>query len=1065
MALSEAQQRAVTRWDQDVCVVAGPGSGKTRVLVERFAWLVREKKISPLRILAITFTDKAATEIKDRLAQEFSDDPGLRIQIERAYVSTVHGFCSRLLREHAIEAGLDPEFSTMEEPESARLLEEAAGAVLDELYRSRPGQLRRLLNSIYSASNPRGRQLDLAGSLIRIYGALRTAGRSISELRQAPPPHAQQVFQMLLDQLSELLAGAPHVSNKSQAECLEAMAAWLARARQAPPWPARSKHFELLHGFLENHRLPPNFLGGKVKQFRDERIPEALSALAADYYAGLAGLLIDAVERLDAEYRRRKRQAGALDFADLEEQAIALLDSSPEVRQAVSSRFEQILMDEMQDTNPLQWKLIERLRRPKRFFAVGDINQSIYGFRHAAPEVFSRYREQVRQSGAVDELDENYRSRQEILDAARTVLSGAPGVEDRALQARRVFFEPDGGAVVVAAATGENSVQARQAEARWVARQILSLVGNLNIQQRRQDQETLRPASFGDIAVLVRSLNLAAPFEQAFREFGIPYLNQGGKTFYETRPVRDLVLLLKVIASPADEAALAGVLRSPLAGVADETLLRMKIAGRMGEVLLALDYAAPEGCDPEDLERLRRFARLLKELRAERDEVSPDRLLVRAIDACDYEGGMDEHSRAAVEKLLAAVRSWYDRHAGPLESLLEELEWRRQAEADAEPPPPATMDAVRIMTIHKAKGLEFPIVMLPALDYAGGGAGDPVQLTSGGGLGIIWRNPWNGAPIKDPAYSKAEQERKIRDEEEENRLLYVAMTRAEQRLYLSFVRKRGKNSGHLQRIAELGEPVAIQADEPPAAAVPAALPAPAGDELLVGRPPLEAQYDSAVTVTSLDVFAQCPRRYWLERYLGLSPTQPAPAEPAGEKSALEFGSLVHDLLAGAEAETPDPEAAALVERFHASELGRRAAQATRVEREAAFIMAAGDVVVRGQIDLWFEEGGELVLVDYKTDQILPEEAPGRAAGYSVQLRFYALALEKRLGRLPDHAYVYFLRTGQHVEVALDRVALEQARKVLDELREAQNQMRFDLRRGEQCLQCRFFKGLCPAGGN
>ena len=1059
MTLSEIQQRAVTRWGQDVCVVAGPGSGKTRVLVERFAWLVRVKKISPLKILAITFTDKAATEIKDRLAQEFSADPDLRIQIERAYVCTVHGFCARLLREHAIEAGLDPEFATMEEPESARLLEEAAGAVLDELYRSKPGQLRRLLNAIYSSSHPHGRQLDLAGSLIRTYDALRTAGRSASELRRvSTAPDAQQVFRTFLDDLEAHLVRVRTDLNQDQQDCIRALGNWLAQARRIETSPPSRKLFQLLESYPR--KLPRKVLEGVLIKFRDGRREEVLSALAAEYYAGRTELLLDAVERLDVEYRRRKREASALDFADLEEQAIRLLDSSPAVRQAVSNRFEQILMDEMQDTNPLQWRLLERLRRPNRFFAVGDINQSIYGFRHAAPEVFSRYREQVRETGLIDELEENYRSRQEILDAARTVLSGAPGIEDRALQARRFFFEPNEGAVVVAVATGENAEQARQAEARWIAAQILSMVGKLTVQQRQQGRETQRPASFGDIAVLLRSLNLAAPFEQAFREFGIPFLSQGGKTFYETRPVRDLVLLLKVIANPADEAALAGVLRSPLVGVADQTLLRMRIAGRMGEVLFGVDKATLEGCDQEDLERLRRFGRLLKELRSERGEVSPDRLLVRVMDACDYEGGLDQHSRAAVENLLLAMRSWHDRHTGPLEALVEELEWRRQAEAEAEPPPPGTMDAVRIMTIHKAKGLEFPIVMLPALDYAGGRSGDPIQFTPDGRLGIIWRNPWNGAAIKDPAYVKAEQERKKREEAEENRLLYVAMTRAEQRLFVSFVRKQGKNSEHRQRILRLGNPIEIQANEQPGAAVSAA--APAEGELLVARPPLEAQHDSAVAVTSLDLFALCPRRYWLERYLGLNPAPPACGEPAGEKSALQFGSLVHELLAGSEAEAPDPEAAELVERFHASELGRRAARATRMEREAAFVMAEDDVVLRGQIDLWFEEGRELILVDYKTDQIPPEEASERAADYAVQLRFYALALEKRLGRLPNHAYIYFLRTNQPVEVALDEAALEQARKVLAELRDSQNQMQFDLRVGRHCTRCRFANGLCPA---
>ena len=161
--------------------MAGPGSGKTRVLVERFCWLVRERKVSPLRILAITFTEKAATEIKRRLAREFAGHPELREQVERAYVSTVHGFCARLLRENPIAAGVDPEFAVMDAPESDRELEEAAHEALDQK-RFWP-----LLEAIYVSTWPGGRQADMAEAVIKIYEAMRTDGRTFAEVRRRAP--------------------------------------------------------------------------------------------------------------------------------------------------------------------------------------------------------------------------------------------------------------------------------------------------------------------------------------------------------------------------------------------------------------------------------------------------------------------------------------------------------------------------------------------------------------------------------------------------------------------------------------------------------------------------------------------------------------------------------------------------------------------------------------------------------------------------------------------------------------------------------------------------------------
>ncbi len=195
----------------------------------------------------------------------------------------------------------------------------------------------------------------------------------------------------------------------------------------------------------------------------------------------------------------------------------------------------------------------------------------------------------------------------------------------------------------------------------------------------------------------------------ALHEFGVPYLAEGGRTFFETREVRDLVHLLQAIANPENELALAGVLRSPLVGAGDETLLRMKQhSAHLARSLSSLDALGAASCDAEDLERLRRFAALLASLRRERDDVSPDRLLMRAMDACDYESGLDGRQRANVAKFLVRVRERHSAKPEPLEALLADIEWLRAAAAEAEAPPGDSSDVVRIMTMHKSKGLRVP---------------------------------------------------------------------------------------------------------------------------------------------------------------------------------------------------------------------------------------------------------------------------------------------------------------------------------------------------------------------
>jgi ATP-dependent helicase/nuclease subunit A len=1059
MDLRPKQEAAVKRSGQDVCVVAGPGSGKTRVLVERFCWLVREQGISPLRVLAITFTDKAATEIKQRLAKEFSGQPGLREQVERAYVSTVHGFCMRLLKENSIAAGLDPDFTVMDAPESAAELRDAANLALDRLNQERAGELRGLLDAVHASTRQGGRQPDIAEALTSIYEAMRTAGKSVSELRQASAqPSGGLTLAAFVEELRGILAGAPPRPAPKQKECIDNLHNWAVRASALAGSPVSKAHFELLNEYPPG--LPRGVLAS-LKHTREERLPLLAATLAGEYYAPLKGLLLDALALTDQLYRQRKRELGTLDFSDLEEQAIELLRANPAVRDSVRDSFDQVLMDELQDTNPLQWELVNLLRSANRFFAVGDINQSIFGFRHADPGVFLEYRRAVvQQGGEVDELNENFRSRGEILAAAEAVAGDAGGVEPRRLEPLRPFGAKPESSVEVIVASGEEAVRV---ESHWIARRIRDLVGSLMVQEGKDRQ---RPARFRDIAVLVRTLGALPPILEAFQAFGVPYLTEGGKTFYETREVRDLVLMLRVIANPMDEIALAGVLRSPLVGIGDETLLRMKQSGA-----LRLDSLEALSCDPDDLERLHRFAVLIDRMRAERDDISPDRLLLRVIDDCDYEGGLDFRGRANLDKFLALVRDSHHGSPRPLEALIEDLAWLRSSESEAEAPPDDSSDVVRVMTIHKAKGLEFPIVFLPALHRGVSRMIPPICLSREGRLGLCWRNPSGAGGLEDLSYRRHRERSEELGRKEEDRLLYVAMTRAEEHLVLSFAQMARPKGSYWRMVTEglrldAGDTPApvrlLRTDQlPEMVAQPAAVEPRREGPMLLVRPTLADQHDSAASVTSVDIFALCPRRYYLGRYIGWQGhTEPAfDSEPAAEPGGVEFGSLVHDLLAGAAADGP-VEALELVSRFQSSELGKRVARAGRAEREFDFVMALEDVVLSGQIDLWFEEGGELILVDYKTDRVRPEAVAAHAELYAVQLRLYALALERITGRLPDQALVCLLRPGQAVPVALDVPLLDEARNLVRSFREAQSSLRFEMHAGEHCARCPFYGELC-----
>jgi ATP-dependent exoDNAse (exonuclease V) beta subunit len=546
------------------------------------------------------------------------------------------------------------------------------------------------------------------------------------------------------------------------------------------------------------------------------------------------------------------------------------------------------------------------------------------------------------------------------------------------------------------------------------------------VAQRIREWVDSKERKYGSIAVLVRALSSTEPFERAFDRFDIPFVVGGGGTFLEARETRDILLLLRALVNPLDDIATVGVLRSPLAGLSDEEIYRM---GREGWLLA--------------------FDRLFGLARRMAGFIPPDQLIARILDECGYVAALPLRARANVGKVLAWLRREFSANPRPLAALLEDLEAVRATGSEAEAPPPEAANVVRILSIHAAKGLEFPVVFVSALHRKPDPRSSAISFSRALGLGWKWRNPVTGEAVPSRVHKLIQAERKVLDQAEENRLLYVAMTRAEDRLVLSYADKKIKSPW--QKIAEAAvAEVSSSTEFPDLPPREAPRPdAPASDMIL----PLAAsagQYDSTASVTSVALFDACPRRYYLSRYLGL---QPEPAEQG--TGATELGLEVHRALAGEDVDSP--EAQLLRTRFQSSPLGQRAARAQRIEREFDVMFAIEGVVLRGQIDLWFEEGGELVLVDYKSGR---DES--RSAEYALQLRLYALALLRYASRLPGRAVLFYLWSENAVDVDLGEENLAEARGKVGELRDAQERMIFPMKPGEQCQRCPFYKGPCPA---
>ncbi|MGJ5815593.1 UvrD-helicase domain-containing protein [Paludibaculum fermentans] len=1023
MALSQEQLDAVRRSGQDACCVAGPGSGKTTVLVERFAWLV-EQGMDPGRILAITFTEKAATQIKARLVKRFSTDLERRRGVERAQVSTIHAFCMGLLQEHAIRAGLDPEFAVLDERESDTEQAAAMEAVLDRLAEERRDEFVAVAEA-WPAN-------DMALALRGVYEDLRMGGGARIALQRLPEFHPEAEVEELRRSVRQMLDESPSPTTDPQRRRIAEGRAWLSQ-EPSLSWLAEFKMDK--KGLKAGHPIYDGL--DRVRMLRDQ----ARRCLLGASHVKERAVLRDALVEFEQEFQRRKRTRAALDFEDLQEQTLRLLESDPEIRSETQDRFDAILMDELQDTNPVQWRILNLVRREGRFFAVGDINQSIYGFRHAVPEQFVAYQETVlAQGGAVDRLESNYRSRPEILAAVTASLVTTPsvGVTKHELIGRRVYPPHDPPFVEIQRMEeGEAEI-----EALWIARRLRELHGELTV------GDPPHPSRFRDMAVLART---KAPFdalESAFERFGIPCQIDRGKNFFEEQEILDLTNWLRVLENPAGEIPLFALLRSPFFGLSDESILLARAEGGL----------AP----PAAWERI-------VEARAFREEIPADRLLSRLMDQTGYRDALARRGRANVDKFLRLVRDLDSATPGDLAGHLEQIDDLRARGKEPNAPEVEFSDAVQVMSIHSAKGLEFPVVVLAAMQKGTQNFSEPLAWTPQAGLGLRWRMTDGKSSEPDPALAACASLTSERERAEADRLLYVAMTRAEERLILSWTQPARTSPpwvlqvetglqvdwpSEINAVRETGELRVTRRSGPPETLDAPVLEGGTPEPLEVPALTESRQASAQLPVTALAVFADCPRRYFLQSLVGW----PQPMIEGASGGGAALGTEVHEFLGGV-LEEASPEAEALAEVFLQSELAGRVQRAGRVEREFDFLVELEGVLLRGQIDLWFEHEGRLVVVDYKTDRNLDEV---RMGAYSVQLRLYAEALERMLGRPVDEAWLFSLRQGTAHPVELG--GREERLAGLRALMEAETTGDFPLRAAPRCQWCPYFEGACPSDG-
>jgi ATP-dependent exoDNAse (exonuclease V) beta subunit len=1053
--LTPEQERAVARRDCSLIVRAGAGTGKTTVLVERFVRAAVEDEVPVEGILAITFTEKAAAEMKARVRKRFVElgEQAHARAAEAAWISTVHGFCARVLRAHALSAGIDPGFRVLDALEAERISADAFEAALEAFMGSDPDRLEMV--AAYTADSLR----DMVGTA---YANLRSRGHRRPRLEPLPRPaigdEAARLEVAARAALTELGVAGAGVSVARGVARLEECLAVLART----PAGALAEPGDL--GDLSLNRNANALCTAACDAYRD--------ALAA--YAGLAdahkehrdhGMLSVLLEQFGDRFESGKRARSALDFDDLELLARDLLRDHEGLRRQYSERFAHVLVDEFQDTNELQNELLGLLERDN-LFRVGDENQSIYGFRHADVNVFRRHWDEAAADDRAESVSVNFRSRGEVLEAIDRCFAGIwperfeplregpeararpPRVEpcvellvtDRDSHAKR--WEKALGCDDPFGAAMHGAPLWRAAEARLLAKRVDELHAEGGWK-------------WSDIVLLFRATTHMGFYERALEERDIPCHVVGGRGYWEQQQVADLRHWLAALANPLDQLAVYSALASPLGGLSLDAvaLLGMEARERRQDPwrLLRDAGAVAELLPAADARRAATFVELFEAERRAAAQVSLETLIDRAVTRTGYDRHIlaltnGRRRMANVRKLMRMAREYEADEGRDLRGFIDTLAERdaalpREGEAPLEA---ESLDAVRLMTVHRAKGLEFPVVCVADLGKEGYDDDDGLRISEGGLVGLRLAS-LGGKSIDSERLARIKQQQKEDTEEEERRIFYVAVTRAQEHLVLS-------GATDLEKRPEpdvLKEPMRwlmrgfdgvpqveltlANVDEllPPGDRLPVAPePAPAGGdaqpELGLGTLPApRALPVSRLSYTSLEDYRRCSYRFYLQRALRLPPVEPPVAvQPAGEGGlgALLRGSLVHQLLERLDFARPLVPAADdvaelieshgarvtpeevddlrdMVERFAASELFGRIARAERVRTELPFAFtlappgAGGrSLLVNGVVDVHAREPDRLLVVDYKSDALEGRDpAELTAESYSTQRLVYALA--------------------------------------------------------------------------
>ena len=1092
-------------------VEASAGTGKTTSLVQRVTNLVATGTTTLDRIAAITFTEAAAAELRDRVRSELEKASGddQRDQVERdrchqgiadldqADICTLHSFAGGLLRERPLEAGLPPSFETSDEI--------LAGIKFEEEWRD---WLDRHLDGETELAPHLALALTLGLTLNHLKTIARAFHQNYSDLSdvdfgaaESPQPSAMEPILEAAPELERLCRYSKNGPGDPLYDHVQNRLALLRHQPATVTGPADD--YRLLLGLLPlrqsrgrqgDWNTDPDtgrnacaalkdILGDLDQQANDQIQNARRTALLP---------ILEDLRQLVLEYARQRRAEGRAEFHDLLVWARALLRDNAPARDYFRNRFTHLLIDEAQDTDPIQAEIATLLAAPAhavtsgenqpiswdqispepgKLFVVGDPKQSIYRFRRADVGQMQRLQSSMERSGGRTlKLVQNFRSQKPVITWVNRLFEQwmqephTAGDDDGASQAgydamSALWVGDTGNPYCPRVWTlGDEAVDApigeiRQEEAREIGLLLRQMVAEQweTLDQPATDNngcETYRPVRYSDVCILMPRRTGLASLERGLENADIPYRLESASLVFETQEIRDLLNCLKAIDDPADQVATVAALRSPAFGCSDADLLRHRARGG------SFDYLNSTSPDRGDDVALDAFNVLRSFHRARLDE-STAALIDRFVRERELMESAVGHPRVREQwrryRFLVEQAGQFSRAGGG--TLRAFLQWvddqiSEGARVTESPVPESDEDAVRVMTIHGSKGLEFPVVILTGINSAPARGGNPVIVDRGSGRVEVGIGPAGGR-FATPGFEELAELDNRMSAAEHIRLMYVATTRARDHLVLSMRRpaKGQKTTAaviaeYLENHAELWE--AMELNE--LAALAETQPASVEDQ----RPMID---ESLHSTEHLDRWVEDRKRAVAElsrpqfvaatglsrAYRDEEAEQDSPEPWRRGRAGTSVGRAVHavlqsiDLATGAGVEhraraqavaegVPDreEEIARLTKVAVQSDVVRRAVASQRIWREVPVAAPVGTGSLHGFIDLLFEEQDGLVVVDYKTDAVTEAQLPEVVDRYRLQGGAYAHAISQITGKPVQE--VVFLYLQPKSEVALPNLA-------------------------------------------